>query len=134
MKLFTALLTLSGLLIIEGTMLFAYPGGGQGRYRYNRANRGPCYMNGARSGYGLDRMKTDLKLTPDQVKKIEAINIKFRDKYFAQRGNHSAIIALHNDHRKAVENVLTAKQRKIFRSNPDYCLGPHNRGRNYHWR
>jgi Spy/CpxP family protein refolding chaperone len=65
-------------------------------------------------------MKQDLNLSDDQVKKIEELDIKYRDLYQKNRGNYRAIDSIRTEHRGAIEKILTPEQRKKYSETYDY--------------
>lgn len=104
----SAVMAMGGTLYAQGrgwghSMMY---GNGQG-YHYG-------YMMG--SGH-MEYLRDELKLTDTQVEKIIKIDAEFRLKYFQNRGNIDKITALREEHRKAVNNVLTDEQKKKLEEN-----------------
>lgn len=80
--------------------------------------KGKGYHHGSYHGFHhLDAMKSELKLTDTQVKKIFDIGTEYRKKYFDSRSDNEKLEKLRIEHKKDIENVLTAEQKKIFNSN-----------------
>jgi Spy/CpxP family protein refolding chaperone len=98
--------------------------GGWGR-QYGRRHMGNYYGDGYGMGYcsGLysssDYMKQNLNLNDEQVKKINEIDSRYRELYYSNRSDYNKIDSLRAEHRKAIENVLTPEQRKLFNESYD---------------
>lgn len=87
---------------------------------HGRRQMGDYYGHGYGMGYGSgcwdsgDSMKDYLKLNPDQVTKISAIDGKYRELYYSGRGDYNKIDALRVKHRQEIEAVLTPDQKVKF--------------------
>ncbi len=99
-----------------------------GKPGYDRNGRYGCDGPGyGRGGYGMGRfwripeLKKELGLNDQQVASITGINKSFSEKYDKERGNREAMWKLHDEHRKAVEKVLTKDQIKKLEENNYYC-------------
>lgn len=94
--------------------------------KFRRRFMGDYYGQGYGMGYGsgcynnADAMAGDIGLSAEQVKKIEAIDLKYRDMYFKNRGDYQKIESLRREHRREIENVLTPAQRKKYSDVYDY--------------
>lgn len=100
----------AALITLVSGQLLAQRGPGRG------PGMGMCPgMGGGPHGFAhLDRMQKELGLTDAQVKKIFDIGTEYRQKYFDNRGNRDKVMALHEEHRKAVESVLTKEQKEKY--------------------
>jgi Spy/CpxP family protein refolding chaperone len=89
---------------------------GRNDSNYGRHGHGMEYGRGYGSGcYDQeDEMQKLLNLTDDQTKKIINIDSKYREKYYANRGNYKKMESLRTEHRKDIEKVLTPEQRKEY--------------------
>jgi Spy/CpxP family protein refolding chaperone len=110
------ILTLALVTLISLTASDAFS---QGYGRGGGRGYGPGYCNGHGSGggYGIGRLeflKEELGLSEKQVEKIFRIGTEFREKYFKNRKNRTKILELRVEKRKAIENVLTKKQKEKF--------------------
>lgn len=76
---------------------------------------GPYHSFGMSSPEHLEFLQQRLGLTDAQVEKIFKIGTEYREKYFKTRKNADGLKALRDEHRKAIEQVLTEKQREEFR-------------------
>ncbi len=84
-------------------------GGGQGRFNFEE-----------RQKQEVETMKKELNLTPDQVKKVEALNTdtnqKTRELFEANAGDRDAnrekFRTLREEHTKKLNEILTADQAK----------------------
>jgi hypothetical protein len=120
-------------LTLAGSNVFAR---GRGMGDGTGAGCGGCDGKGGGPGgfHHLEYMKTELGLTDEQVKKIFDIGTQYRQKYFDNRGNPDKIKALREEHRKAVDSVLTKEQKekreKLFESGSHRG---HGKGMHRHW-
>ena len=100
------------------TAVFAYGRGWQG---------GGCL------GFGNGPMMRSLDLTDDQQQKMFALSQEFRQKMFDSRNDPSKFSALRDEHRKAVESILTDEQKAKLnssgKSSRGYGYGRCGRGR-----
>lgn len=78
-------------------------------------------------GFGNGPMMRSLDLTDDQQQKMFALSQEFRQKMFDSRNDPSKFSALREEHRKAVESILTDEQKKKF----DEYRGNSPRGSGY---
>ncbi|HNX60749.1 MAG TPA: hypothetical protein PKK43_16725 [Spirochaetota bacterium] len=72
-------------------------------------------------GFGNGPMMRSLDLTEDQQKKMFSLSQEFRQKMFDSRNDPSKFSTLRDEHRKAVESVLTDEQKaklNSFRNSP----------------
>jgi Spy/CpxP family protein refolding chaperone len=108
------ILTLAVVTLISITAAEAYSQG------YGRGGRrGPGHGPGFHGGCGMGKyvmMKEELGLTEKQVEKIFRIDTTYREKYFKNRTNRTKIMEIRVEHRKAIESVLTKKQKEKFNS------------------
>ena len=119
-----AIITLSVITVMAFAAAEAFS---QGWGRGNGFCNGPGYGRGygyrggpGMSGRNIDSMKYELDLTDNQIKKIFKLGSEFRGKYFENRNNRDKIQSLRIEHRKAIENVLTAKQKDKYKSYNSY--------------
>jgi len=116
MKQLLATFAIAAITIFAGTSVYAqgwwHNGGGQG-YHHGCGN-GSGYMN---------YMKDELNLTDSQVEKIFNIDADYRTKYYQNRNSNVKIASLREEHRKAVYNVLSEDQKKIFDKSVDNRRG-----------
>ena len=97
-----------------GSSILLARGGGPGRYNE------PCYNCGygqAKGGgfYGigyLEFLKEEIGVTDEQIQKIIKIDSEYRAKFFDNRKDINKLDELRIEHRKEVEKVLTADQKK----------------------
>jgi len=68
----------------------------------------------------LDRLQYRLGLTDEQVEKIFRIDQEYREKYFKNRKSFEAVENLRLEREKAVEDVLTDKQKERYREFRDF--------------
>jgi periplasmic protein CpxP/Spy len=105
------LLIVLGLALTVATGAWAQPpqGGGQGRFNFEE-----------RQKQEMETMKKELSLTPDQVKKVEALNAetnqKTRELFEAsagdREGNREKFRTLREEHTKKLNVILTPDQAK----------------------
>ncbi len=87
---------------------------------YGHRHMGDYYGQGYGLGYcsGLyssrQYMMQNLGISDDQAKKIEEIDSKYRDLYSQNRNDYNKIDSLRQEHRKAIEDVLTPEQKNKF--------------------
>jgi len=105
--------------------IYANRWGGWGP-KFRRRHMGDYYGHGYGMGFGSgcynnsDAMMQNLGLSSEQVKKIDGIDVKYRDMYFRNRGDYKKIESFRLEHRKAIEKVLTPEQRKKYSEAYDY--------------
>lgn len=84
-------------------------------------------------GFGNSPMMRSLDLTEDQQQKMFTLSQEFRQKMFDSRNDPSKFSALRDEHRKAVESILTDEQKSklnSLRSSPrGFGYGRCGRGR-----
>lgn len=116
MKQLLATFAIAAVMAFAGASVYAqgwwHHGGGQ-EYHHGCGN-GSGYMN---------YMKDELKLTDNQMKKILNIDADYRTRYYQNRNNNDKILSLREEHRKAVYNVLSEDQKKIFDRSVDNRRG-----------
>ncbi len=112
--------------------------------RARHQHMGYYYGHGYGMGYGAGCFETrkfladELKLSDEQVKKITDIDSKYRSLYYQNRGNFDKIDDLRNEHKKEIENVLNAEQKKKYSGIFNDCWmrgrgGPGWWGRHHRW-
>ncbi|HOO71425.1 MAG TPA: hypothetical protein PK926_06655 [Spirochaetota bacterium] len=106
-------------LLITATALTALSLGGALAYAqgWGPGHHGYGYHHGYYNGYGyhhIEFLKDELNLSEKQVEAIIKINSDFRVKFFKNRDDAKKIEVLRAEQKKAVENVLTAEQKKKY--------------------
>jgi Spy/CpxP family protein refolding chaperone len=120
-KLFISTAAFSALMLLAGTGLMAQ-GFGHG---YGSRGDGPRFSRGSQGGYGYRRgarrqgrgmffLQKELGLTDAQVDRIFDINNKYHRQayHLRKKGDFAKLRDLRDAHRKEVESVFTAKQKK----------------------
>ncbi len=103
--------TLAGVMALSAGDLFArgYGRGDCPGPGYNKHHKGPGH-----SYRRLDRLKVELGLTDDQVKKLFDIHQKYERKFFENRTNVDRILELRAEKHKEMKKIMTAEQQKKF--------------------
>lgn len=121
MKKIILVAVLSGVMTLGGTSLYAWGWGHHGG--------GWGYHHGYGMGYGnMNYLADELNLTDQQVDKIIKIDAEYNARYYQNRDNYDKIYSLRQEHRKAVYDVLTDKQKKKFDATFDSRRGFGNCG------
>ncbi len=108
-------LAIGSVIALGANSLYAWGGSGNGCCGGNNTEKnGQGYMMGyGMHGYGhLVFLKEKAGLSDDQIDKIIKIDSDYSSKFFKNRDNADKISSLRAEHKKAVESVLTADQKK----------------------
>jgi Spy/CpxP family protein refolding chaperone len=122
MKKLILITTLTAAMALGGTGLYAQGWGGGWGYHHGGMGYGMGFGN---MGY----LQDELKLTDKQVEQIIKIDADYRVKFHQNRDNYDKIVALRQEHRKAIYNVFTDEQKKKFDANYK-----NRRGGGYCWK
>ncbi|HPR48442.1 MAG TPA: hypothetical protein PK341_10710 [Spirochaetota bacterium] len=110
--------TIIAALVITGAMVLS-PETGNAREQYRGKGWGTCGEGRGKPFGHLDRMQYFLDLSDAQVEKIFKIDQEYREKYFKNRNSYETVEKLREDHRKAVQDVLTDKQKERYKETKD---------------
>ncbi len=109
MKKILAAIAIGSVMILGTASAYAWGGNGKGCCQ----GGGAGYGMGNQMGYGhVYYLKERAGLSDEQVEKIFKIDSDYRLKYYQNREKSDKLNTLRTEHKKAVEGVLSADQKK----------------------